>query len=81
MKQALKQRGRKNLEGKGAKISFYPNHYKSGWKLKLTKNVSKKQNLINLDLKVISNLLNATFDIMDGEVIQTNFIESKNSVV
>jgi hypothetical protein len=81
MKQSLKQRGRKNLEDKGDKISFCPDPYKSGWNLKLTKNVSKKQNLINPDLKVISNLLNVTFDIMDGGTIQFNFIESKNSVV
>jgi hypothetical protein len=74
-KQELKQRGRKNLEDKGAKISFCPDPYKSGWNIKLTKNVSKRQNLINPDLKVISNLLNVTFDIMDGGAIQSNFIE------
>jgi transposase-like protein len=80
-KQALKQRGRKNLEDKGAKISFCPDPYKSGWNLKLTKNVSKRQNLINPDLNIVSNILKVTFDIMDGGAIQSNFIESKNSAV
>ena len=77
----LKKRGRKNLSEKGAKSIINSNPYENGWDPKITKNVSKKQNLVNPDLNVITTILNITFEIMNGGAIQSNLIESKNSLI
>ena len=81
MKRSLKKPGRQNLEEKGAQITFNPDPYVSGWNLKLIKNASKKNNLMNPDMKNVKTLLDMTYEIMNGGAIQSNFIESKNSVV
>ena len=81
LKRTLKKPGRKNLEEKGAQITFSSDPYVSGWNLKLIKNVSKRYNLVNPDMKNIKTLLDLTYEIMNGGAIQSNFIESKNSVV
>ena len=76
-----KKRGRKNLETVGSKLTFNPDPYKNGWDIKLLSNVSKKHNIKNPDLENLKIILNVTFEIMNGGSIQSNLIESKNSVI
>ena len=76
-----KKRGRKNLETVGAKLSFNPDPYKNGWDIKLLSNASKKHNLLTPDFESLKIILNVTFEIMNGGFIQSNLIESKNSLV
>lgn len=77
----LKTRGRKNLEKVGAKLSFNSDPYKNGWDLKLLSEASKRHKLTNPDLETLKVLINVTYEIMNGGAIQSNFIESKNSIV
>ena len=76
-----KTRGRKNLETVGAKLTFNPDQYNNGWNVKLLSNASKKHNLKTPDLEILQTILNVTFEIMNGGAIQSNLIESKNSLV
>jgi len=76
-----KKRGRKSLETFGAKLTFNPDPYKNGWDVKLLSNASKKHNLKTPDLGNLKTILNVTFEIMNGGAIQSNLIESKNSLI
>ena len=81
LEEGKKKRGRKNLETVGAELTFNPDPYKNGWDVKLVKNASKKHNLKTPDLGNLKTILNVTFEIMNGGAIQSNLIESKNSLV
>ena len=75
------KRGRKNLETVGSKLTFNPDPYKNGWEIKLLSNASKRHKLKTPEIEDVKVILNVTFEIMNGGAIQSNLIESKNSLL
>ena len=75
------KRGPKNITESGLKLRFLPKPKRGHWCFKHLSPDDKIKNADLPNLNVLSKMLTKTYIVMGGKSIQSNLIESKNSVV
>ena len=81
VKQPLKKRGRKSIRRDGRRFRFHPKPLPVGWQIEWIEMVTDHPPIPAPSTTEVELLLDLTYKVMNGKVIQSNRIESKNRVI